>query len=182
MKLYRLAIVWMLFSTVIDVNHSYAGDRSTFKPELSLALQSALEQARGTMTKDNVSASLFISDQCYWEGVAGATNQDPNVPVRPDSIYGFGSITKTLVAAITLQLAEEGMLTLDDTLGSLLPNLPGIDGNISVRQLLNHGSGLGDYYGGNRYWNRVLEKPDRVWQPEETLQFERAPTNSARYN
>ena len=146
-----------------------------FDPQLSDALQKSLEKAKQTLKTANVSASLYISDRCYWEGAAGFTRPDPGVPVDSDTIYGFGSITKTFVAGIVLQLVEEKKLGLDDALGNWLPNFRNIDPDITVRQLLNHGSGLSGYVGSNRYRSEINADPDRVWQPEETLQYERPP-------
>ena len=59
-------------------------------------------------------------------------------------LFGFGSITKTFVAAIVLQLVEEGKLGLGDTLGKWIEEYPNIDTNITVHQLLNHTSVLID--------------------------------------
>lgn len=86
-------------------------------------------------------------------------------------IFGFGSITKTFVAGIVLQLVEEKKLGLEDPLGKWLPQYPNIDANITVRQLLNHGSGLSSYYRNESYWSEVEADPDRVWLPEDTLKY-----------
>ncbi len=119
---------------------------SVFSPQLSDALNKTLENIKEILNTDNISASLYISDRCYWEGAAGVTKQDPDVPVSSDMIYGFGSITKTFVAGIVLQLVEEKKLDLEDPLGKWLPQFPNIDSNITVRHLLNHGSGLSGYF------------------------------------
>ncbi len=87
-----------------------------FDPKLSDVLQKALEDAARVQGADSISASLYFSDQCHWEGTTGVTEQDPNTPVEPDMLFGFGSITKTFIAAIVLQLAEENKLGLEDTL------------------------------------------------------------------
>jgi D-alanyl-D-alanine carboxypeptidase len=154
---------------------SHAAVHTVFNPQLSDALQKAIEEAKNILKTDNISASLYISDRCNWEGAAGVTVQDPNVVVDPDTIYGFGSITKTFVAGLVLQLAEEKKLTLDDPLGNWLPQIHNIDANITVRQLLNHGSGLSGYYRSKRYWSEIEADPDRVWLPEDTLKYERPP-------
>jgi D-alanyl-D-alanine carboxypeptidase len=65
--------------------------------------------------------------------------------MRPGDSFRIGSLTKTYVATLLLQLAEEGRLALDDAVASVLPGLvPGGD-KITIRQLLNHTSGLFDY-------------------------------------
>jgi D-alanyl-D-alanine carboxypeptidase len=65
--------------------------------------------------------------------------------MRPDDRFRIGSITKTLVAAIVLQLVEEGQLTLEDRVGNWLPHLLPNGEEITLRHLLQHTSGLPDY-------------------------------------
>jgi D-alanyl-D-alanine carboxypeptidase len=70
--------------------------------------------------------------------------------MRPGDSFRIGSLTKTYVATLLLQLAEEGRLSLDDPVSRSLPSLvPGGD-KITIRQLLNHTSGLFNYYGDPR--------------------------------
>ncbi|MGW1134240.1 serine hydrolase domain-containing protein [Streptomyces griseoluteus] len=73
-------------------------------------------------------------------------------PVAADGYVRIGSATKTFVAVVLLQLVGEGRLSLDDTVDTWLPGLVrghGNDGNrVTLRQLLQHTSGLPDYIGG----------------------------------
>ena len=146
-----------------------------FDPKLSKVLQQALEQAARDQGADSVSASLYISDRCYWEGATGVTKQDPSIPVTPDTLYAFGSITKTFVAAIVLQLVEENKLKLNDKLGKWLDDYRNIDPNVTVRQLLNHSSGLNGYMGSRRFRSDVRANPDRILSPEDILKYVRRP-------
>ena len=174
----RLFILWLLFlSLCADFDEAHAIEHPVFNPQLSDDLNKTLEKVKGILNTDNISASLYISDRCFWEGAAGVTKQDPDVPVDSDMIFGFGSITKTFVAGIVLQLVEEKKLGLEDPLGKWLPKYPNIDANITVRQLLNHGSGLSGYFGRESYWSEIEADPDRVWQPEDMLKYERPPQN-----
>jgi D-alanyl-D-alanine carboxypeptidase len=59
-----------------------------------------------------------------------------------DQRFRIGSLTKTFTATIVLQLVAEGRLRLSDTLGRYVPNLPRRARGITIRQLLNHRSGL----------------------------------------
>lgn len=166
-----LIVLLASLSSCTAIDDSHAAGNTVFNSKLSNALQKGLEKARGILESANISASLYISERCYWEGTAGGKKQDPGIPVDPETIYGFGSITKTFVAGIVLQLVEERKLNLDDPLGKWLPQYPNIDASITVRQLLNHGSGLGGYYRNESYWSKIEADPDRVWLPEDTLKF-----------
>lgn len=81
--------------------------------------------------------------------VKGTRVYGTNTPVDPTAKYRIGSNTKTFVATVVLQLEAEGKLSLDDTVAKWLPgavNANGYDGNtITIRQLLNHTSGIADY-------------------------------------
>ncbi len=80
---------------------------------------------------------------------AGVSDRRTGRLARPDDKFRIASTTKTFVATVVLQLVGEGRLSLDDTVGELLPGVVsgnGNDGNrITVRQLLNHTSGLFNY-------------------------------------
>lgn len=66
-------------------------------------------------------------------------------PVDPAGLFRAGSVTKTFTATVVLQLVAEGRLTLDDRVDRWLPGLLPDGDRITVRELLNHTSGLYDY-------------------------------------
>jgi D-alanyl-D-alanine carboxypeptidase len=72
-----------------------------------------------------------------------------------------------MTAVLLLRLQEDGLLDLDDAISKHLPPHPRINPSITVRQLLNHTSGLGEYAGGQAYRDSVLASPRRTWQREE---------------
>ncbi|KYF59832.1 serine hydrolase [Sorangium cellulosum] len=82
---------------------------------------------------------------------SGVAQRDSETPVDFDSYFRMGSNTKTFVAVVVLQLAGEGALSLDDTVEQWLPGVVSGNGNdgslITIRQLLQHTSGLYDYIG-----------------------------------
>lgn len=80
-----------------------------------------------------------------WRGSSGVADLRTRGPVDPDGWFRIGSVTKTFTAAVVLQLVGEGVLTLEDRVGRWLPGVvPGGEG-ITLRQLLNHTSGLYNY-------------------------------------
>jgi D-alanyl-D-alanine carboxypeptidase len=89
--------------------------------------------------------ALLDRDGSTTEVTAGTRTIDPaSAPVDPDVAWNIGSVTKTFVAVVVLQLAEEGAIDLDAGIDGLLPDLAGAD-RITPRQLLQHTSGLGEY-------------------------------------
>ncbi|MFI2641474.1 serine hydrolase domain-containing protein [Streptomyces sp. NPDC018610] len=85
-----------------------------------------------------------------WSGASGVADVDTVRPVRPDMRQRVGSISKTFTAVAVLQQVELGRIRLDAPIGDYLPDLiPGQRGRqITVRMLLNHTSGIGDYVVG----------------------------------
>ncbi|WP_055574425.1 serine hydrolase domain-containing protein [Streptomyces prasinopilosus] len=90
-----------------------------------------------------------------WSATAGVGDLRTGQKRSPHDRYRVGSITKTFVATVLLQLEAEGGLSLDDTVDAWLPGLVsgnGHDGTrITLRQLLNHTSGIFDYTSGEEY-------------------------------
>nr|BFD83729.1 serine hydrolase domain-containing protein [Streptomyces sp. Xyl84] len=85
-----------------------------------------------------------------WAGASGVADVDTGRPVRPDMRHRVGSISKSFAAVAVLQQAERGRIRLDAPVADYLPDLiPGERGRrITVRMLLNHTSGIGDYVVG----------------------------------
>ncbi|PFF54702.1 serine hydrolase domain-containing protein [Bacillus cereus] len=80
---------------------------------------------------------------------AGVADLSTKKPVNSDYRFRIGSVTKTFTATTVLQLVGENRLQLDDPIEKWLPGLVqgnGYDGNqITIRQLLNHTSGIAEY-------------------------------------
>jgi len=77
----------------------------------------------------------------------GLANVELNVPVTPQTIFQAGSTGKQFLATAILLLAEEGKLTLDDSVTKYFPEAPQSWKPITIRHLLAHTSGLPDVWG-----------------------------------
>ncbi|MCS6775606.1 MAG: serine hydrolase domain-containing protein [Chloroherpetonaceae bacterium] len=75
----------------------------------------------------------------------GRANLELDVPATPDTVYQLASITKTFTATAILLLAQEGKLSLEDSVRKFLPDAPAAWEGITVRHLLNHTSGIKSY-------------------------------------
>src|SRR5882757_1222771 len=80
-----------------------------------------------------------------WRGASGVTELGTGGPVDPDGWFRIGSVTKTFTAAVVLQLVGEGVLALGDSVERWLPGVVPDGEGITLRQLLNHTSGLHNY-------------------------------------
>ncbi|MEV7192178.1 serine hydrolase domain-containing protein [Streptomyces sp. NPDC093510] len=114
-----------------------------------------------------------------WTGTSGVGDLTTGRPRGAEDHYRVGSITKTFVATVLLQLAGEGRLDLDDKVDRWLPGVVrgnGHDGSvITVRQLLNHTSGIYDYYADPdfarafRLRDGFFEHRYDTWRPEQLV-------------
>ncbi|MGW6461497.1 serine hydrolase domain-containing protein [Streptomyces sp. NPDC055078] len=98
-----------------------------------------------------------------WKGSSGVKDVRTGAPRGDNDRFRIGSTTKTFTATVLLQMEAEGLLDLDDTVEKWLPGLVSGNGNdgsrITVRQLLNHTSGLYDYMGDEKLRDKVMRAP-----------------------
>jgi len=75
----------------------------------------------------------------------GLSNVEHQIPVKPETVFQSGSIGKQFTAAAVMLLVEEGKLSLDDKISKYFKDPPESWNNITVRHLLTHTSGMGEY-------------------------------------
>lgn len=94
----------------------------------------------------------------------GLADVETKRPAGPRTIYEIGSITKQFTAAAIMRLVEQGKLSLDDDASKYLPSVPLHGNRVTIRQLLNHTSGIRSYTGKPEWrphWGEDLS-PDSV--------------------
>ena len=101
----------------------------------------------------------------FTSGVADVTT---GRPIRANDRFRIASITKSFVAALVVRLAQDGRLRLDDSAGSYLPEYR-LDPSITIRQLLQHTSGLFDIADDEAWIGSVLAEPTRAWTLSELI-------------
>ena len=75
----------------------------------------------------------------------GMANLEYDVPITPTTIFEAGSVSKQFTAAAIVLLALDGKLSLEDPVRKHIPELPAYGDSITIRQMLNHTSGLRDW-------------------------------------
>ena len=122
---------------------------------------------------NGVSATVIFPDGKIWNGVSGISHD--TVSIKPDMLFAIGSITKNFIAALTLTLVEEEVLSLNDPLSKWLPSYPYVNDNITIRQLLNHTSGLYMFWENQQIWDDLKKDRTKYWTPEEVLEYIKEP-------
>jgi D-alanyl-D-alanine carboxypeptidase len=114
-------------------------------------------------------------------GAYGLANIELNVPVTSKSVFEIGSDTKQFTAACILMLQQEGKLSVDDPITKYLKDAPSDWGNIQIRHLLSHTSGLKSYtvlngFEFSRHLNQkqfidLIAKAPREFQPGDKFNY-----------
>ena len=142
----------------------------TLAEKLQVALDNSLASSKGK----GISASVIMPDGETWSGVSGISHE--NTKITKDMRFSAGSIEKMFAATTILQLEEEGRITLEDPLYKWLPAFPYVDSTITIRQLLNHTSGLYHYANNRDFWDTWFQEPSKFWTLEGiVLTFNREP-------
>lgn len=134
-----------------------------FDTELERILERILD------AENAMGASLAVVVPGYEPWIAAVGESEPGVPITDDMAFGVGSVSKNFIAALVLQLAEESKLSLDDELRQWLPDYPNVDNTITIRQLLNHTSGLFQPNHHPDFWPMVFGDGTRVWTDDEII-------------
>jgi D-alanyl-D-alanine carboxypeptidase len=105
---------------------------------------------------------------------AGRADVDrPRAPRRRDHMR-IASVAKMFSGAVALRLAQDGVLSLDDTIGELLPSMPTAWSAVTVRQLLNHTSGVPDYTESASFFEHARQNPRGYVSPPTLIDWVRS--------
>lgn len=152
--------------------HAQASARAA--ATLEERLQRSLDSLRAANVFPGVTLGVALADGRSFALASGMSDTTRKVPMAPGDRLLQGSVGKTYVAAVALQLAQEGRLSLDDPISRFFsrePWFPRLRGaaRITVRQLLNHTSGLVRYEFDPRATALLRREPYKVWSPEDRL-------------
>ncbi|WP_214318234.1 serine hydrolase domain-containing protein [Nonomuraea sediminis] len=136
-----------MFRALLLAALTMSGTAMTTPPAVDL--QRVLEREVSDGGGPGIVADLRDRHAKPWFGTAGVADLTTGSRRRPGEHFRIGSFTKAFTGTVVLQLAAAGKLSLDDTVAKWLPGVVedklGGDGTkISIRQLLNHTSGLPD--------------------------------------
>ena len=92
------------------------------------------------------SAAVLRDDETVFELHHGMASMELKVPLSSDSAYYLASESKQFTAACVITLVREGVIGLDDDVGRYLPELTRFEQPFPLRSLLNHSSGIPDYF------------------------------------
>ena len=134
------------------------------------ALQARLDQLRERYGVPGISVTILFPDGSTWLGVSGLADVKAGTPVTPSTSFAIASVSKTFTGALVIGLAQRGRIDLDAPVRLYLPKLK-ISGAITVRQLLDHTSGLRDYFFHPAIDHLLLSDPERRWTAADAMRY-----------
>ena len=97
--------------------------------------------------KDSFNGTVLVATHdTVYSRAFGFASMDPEVALETDHVFYLGSLAKQFTATAIMALKSDGLLNYDDPLIKHVPELPGFMAPITLRHMLNHTSGLPDYY------------------------------------
>jgi CubicO group peptidase (beta-lactamase class C family) len=133
MKTFFLSITIVFFSTLVCAN-----DNQTKTVDKIFA---AWDKANDP----GAAVGIFQNGETIFARGYGMANVEHGIPNNMDSVFRIASTSKQFTAACIILLAQQNILSLDETLHSVFPAFPDYAKNITIRHLLNHTSGIRDY-------------------------------------
>ena len=134
-------------------------------PDLQLRLDKTLDSMRIRIKSAALSGGMVLPDGNVWTSASGMASQNPVTQARPDQLLLIGSVTKTIISAAILNLAQNGQLALNDKISKWIEPLPHIDTNITITHLLRHQSGIYDILESQALNLEMITHQDVVFSP-----------------
>ena len=133
------------------------------------ALDAALEKSFQESAGPGVVAAVQTPEYTWVRalGVADRTSQEP---MTPEVYHRIGSVTKTFTGTLLLQVADEGLLSLDDTIDRYVEGVPNGD-KITLRQMADMTSGIANYSETEQFDDELSSDPYQVWNPQQLAQI-----------
>ena len=149
---------------------------ATASAPLDVRVQAKLDSAYKQAKFPGATLGIAFADGTTLALAVGMADTTKREAMTPASFMPQGSVGKTYVAAVALQLVHEGKLFLDDPVSRYLgkkswySRLPNAE-TMTVRQIMNHTSGLVRYEFDDRFLADLLKDPYKTWKVEEQLAY-----------
>ncbi len=167
---------WVIPSADRAFAQSTIAAQTAQQASLRAKLQTTLDSLHRTGTAPGLSAGFSLSDGTSFGLASGMADTALKIPLKPSDRLLQGSVGKTYVAAVVLQLVHEGKIKLDEKVSTYLGHLPWYSrlangSDITVRHIMNHTSGVVRYEFKPEFTRDLTASPDKVWKPEELIAY-----------
>lgn len=176
-KIIPFLVVCVLSTVVV------CGQTTANTTELKAALQQKLDEWHKAGSFPGATLGVVLANGESFGLAVGFSDRETRTTMKPTDRMLAGSVGKTFAAATALQLIKEGKINLDDKIEKYLGSEPWLARlpnakEITVRQLMNHTSGLVRYEFKDQFTKDLTANPEKVWKPAELVAYlldEKAP-------
>jgi D-alanyl-D-alanine carboxypeptidase len=140
------------------------GEQAT-KADLDAALKKSFKESDAPGV-----VAAVQTPQYTWVQAMGVADRASGAPMAPEVHHRIGSVTKTFTATLLLKAADEGLLSLDDTIDKYVKGVPNGD-EITLRQMSDMTSGIASYTESDQWVKEWSSDPTKVWKPEDLARF-----------
>lgn len=146
-----------------------AAPEGSLPADLQAELQGALEEAMDEFDVTGAVAGVWVPGTGSWTSAAGIADIASGAPVTTEMQWPLRSVTKSYTVTLLLQLVDEGVMSLDDTIDQYVDGVT--DGDvITLRQLANMSSGNADYVNA-QFIEAFKPDPDRLFTLDQLNAF-----------
>jgi D-alanyl-D-alanine carboxypeptidase len=149
-----VALTWVAASTPLSAQAVAAEHGLPPATEVRGRVDSLAKAFIADHMAPGVSIQVVRGGDTIVSGGWGMADLDQQVPATASTLYRIGSITKQFTSASVMRLVEAGRVKLDDSIATYVPNLPAAWRGVTVRELLNHTSGVPSYTDIGERWLR----------------------------
>lgn len=173
MNIQRKLICSLFFMACLSVKNSFAQTL----PDSTIQKIDSLFQKWNNTLSPGCTVGIVMNDQLIFSKGYGMANLEYGIPNTPKTIYHMASVSKQFTAYSIVLLAKQGKLSLDDDIHKYLPWFPDLKEKITIRNLLNHTSGIRDQWqllaiGGTRLDDVITqEQIIKVLSKQQALNF-----------
>lgn len=179
MKYFSILLFILFITSCSKQTWEIAGNPCTFQDEINAdyskagQLQNLLDKYAG-MGLPGVAMAVY-SPEGFWAGSAGYAKLENKTLMQPCHLQYSQSVSKTYLAVAMLKLSEQGQINLDEKITAYLPvevtkKVTGAE-KVTVRQLMNHTSGIAEYNDKPAYVSYLLQHPLHVFTTMDYLDY-----------
>ena len=127
--------------------------------------------ARALQEKDGFNGAWLYAEngEIVSKGVLGFRDPADTLPITEDTVFQLASVSKTFTAAAVMLVVRQGLLRPEDEITKFFPEIPYT--GVTVRHLLNHTSGIPDYFDDADWFIKIWKEEKRVPGNDEILRF-----------
>ncbi|HMS54559.1 MAG TPA: serine hydrolase domain-containing protein [Fimbriimonadaceae bacterium] len=144
--------------------------------QIEARVKARLSEALSAQPEIGMTCAFVLPDGRTGSLALGFSDRERKVAMKPDDRMLAGSVGKTFFAALALRLASDGKINLDERVASYLgkfdwfKELPNYS-TITVRQLMNHTSGIPEHVAEPKTVEELKANPDKQWAPIDLVKF-----------